>query len=198
MKKIAGIAAVLVFPFIFSLSPSFATDKKIDKLYEVYNSTSTPENYKRVLKLSIDKKERAEKMRGNARRAARKRVLSAPATAKTAGVSSVVPAAAASEFKLGEVYCYPNPAKKTNPTFHIETGLADKVDLKVYDVSGDIIHETTLSYTPQLIDDGQGPQYAYEYTWNVKGVGSGVYIFSMTSRQGEKTLRKAGRCAVIK
>ncbi len=186
----------LALLFIASRGISFAADKKDDKLYELYNSTSTPENYKRGLKHHIDRRERAEKMRGKARRTAGNRVLAAPA--KVPGVLSAVPAAAAAEFRLGEVYCYPNPAKKTNPTFHIETGLADKVELKLYDVSGDLVHETTLSGAPQLIDDGQGQQYAYEYQWNVGNAGSGVYIFSMLSRQGDKTLKKTGRCAVIK
>jgi hypothetical protein len=110
----------------------------------------------------------------------------------------MAPLSADSAFKLGEVYCYPNPAKKTNPTFHIETGLADKVELKVYDTSGDLIHETVLPGIPQVIDDGQGPQYAYEYLWDVKNAGSGVYIFSITAKKGDKTLKKTGRCAVIK
>lgn len=103
-----------------------------------------------------------------------------------------------SVFKIGGVYCYPNPAKRTNPTFHMETGMADKVELKIYDTSGDLVHETVLSGTPQVIDDGQGPQYAYEYLWDIKNAGSGVYVFNMTARKGDKTLKKTGRCAVIK
>jgi len=197
MKKIAGIAAVLFLLVIFLLSASFAADKKASKLYELYNSTSTPENYKQTLKRSIDRKERAEKMRGYAKRAPGKSALARPSGVRVAGVSSV-PAAADPGFSLGEVYCYPNPAKRTNPTFHIETGLADKVELRLYDTAGDIVHEKILTGQPQLIDDGQGPQYAYEYPWDVKSVGSGVYIFSMTARRGDKTLKKTGRCAVIK
>ncbi len=123
--------------------------------------------------------------------------FSAPASTATSNNVSRV-ASAESVFQLGEVYCYPNPAKKTSPTFHIETGLADKVELKVYDIAGDIIHETVLTGLPQVIDDGQGPQYAYEYLWDVKNSGSGVYIFSMTAKKGDKTLKKTGRCAVIK
>lgn len=80
----------------------------------------------------------------------------------------------------------------------METGLADKVELKIYDVAGDLVHETVLAGMPQVIDDGQGPQYAYEYLWDAKDAGSGVYIFSMTAKKGDKTLKKTGRCAVIK
>lgn len=115
-----------------------------------------------------------------------------------AGTSSIEALAADSAFELGEVYCYPNPAKKTNPTFHIETGLADKVELKIYDTSGDLVHEIVLAGAPQVINDGQGPQYAYEYLWDTKNVGSGVYLFGMTAQKGDKTLKKTGRCAVIK
>ncbi|HCC47151.1 MAG TPA: hypothetical protein DEQ38_03410 [Elusimicrobia bacterium] len=197
MKTVAGIAAVIFLTLVFSHGVSFAADKQAGKFYELYNSTSTPDNYKQILKRSIDRKERAEKLRGYARSAAENRALSIPSVVRSAGVSSV-PAAADPGFSLGEVYCFPNPAKKTNPTFHIETGLADKVELKIYDVSGDMVHETVLAAPPQLIDDGQGPQYAYEYPWDVRNVGSGVYIFSMTARRGDKTLKKTGRCAVIK
>lgn len=107
-------------------------------------------------------------------------------------------AGAESVFKLGEVYCYPNPAKRADPTFHMETGLADRVELKIYDTSGDLVHETVLPGPPQIIDDGQGPQYAYEYRWDIRNAGSGVYVFNMTARKGDKTLKKTGRCAVIK
>jgi hypothetical protein len=101
-------------------------------------------------------------------------------------------------FKLGEVYCYPNPAKKINPIFHIETGIADKLELKIYDVSGSQIFEATLNGMPQVMDDGQGPQYAYEYLWDVNNIGSGVYIFSVVSNKGNKILKRTGRCAVIR
>lgn len=197
MRKIFGIFAAFTMLLVLSCSVSLAADKRAIKLYELYTSTSTPDNYKQILKRSIDRKERAEQLRGRAKRAAGTRALSKPAIVRAAGVSSV-PAAADPGFSLGEVYCFPNPAKKTNPTFHIETGLADKVELKIYDVSGDIVHETVMTAPPQLIDDGQGPQYAYEYPWDVRNVGSGVYIFSMTARRGDKTLKKTGRCAVIK
>lgn len=197
MRKIVGIAVLFLFPFIGSVGSSQATDKRTDKLYELYNSTATPANQKPRLKHFIERRERIEQIRSSSR-ATRSRALSAPASVKTTGVSSAVPLAADAAFKLGEVYCYPNPAKKTNPTFHIETGQADKVELKIYDVSGDLVHETTLTGAPQQIDDGQGPQLAYEYLWDIKNAGSGVYIFSITSSQGDKTLKKTGRCAVIK
>ncbi|MBI4668001.1 MAG: T9SS type A sorting domain-containing protein [Elusimicrobia bacterium] len=102
-------------------------------------------------------------------------------------------------FKLGEIYCYPNPAKRQNPTFHIEVGVADKVDLRLYDISGDLIHEISLSGDPQIIDNGQGLQYAYEYPWDASNIGSGVYVFVVQSFKANKeTLKKIGKCVIVK
>jgi len=197
MKKTACIAGIFVLSFIGSLSLSFASDKEIAKLYELYNSTSTTERQKHIFRQFINGEERVKQL-DNSRRSARKRNSVAPLAAKASGNSSAAPLAADTAFKLGEVYCYPNPAKKTNPTFHVETGLADKVELSIYDVSGDLVREIVLAGPPQLIDDGQGPQLAYEYLWDAGNAGSGVYIFSVTTKQGNRSLRKTGRCAVIK
>lgn len=197
MKKIIGIAVLLFSPLIGSGDTAYAADKTTQKLYEVYNSTAVPVNRKPRLKHVIDRREQIERIHGSGR-AATRRTLFAPVSGKTADISSVSSLAVGTEFKLGEVYCYPNPAKKANPTFHIETGLADKVELKIYDVSGDLKHDAALAGSPHPIDDGQGPQLAYEYLWDTKNVGSGVYIFSITSSLGDKTLKKTGRCAVIK
>jgi len=198
MQKFLHCALLCAFALCSSVAPVKSSDKRTDKLYELYNSTSTPENYKRILKRRIDGLERVEKARGKARRYPANPVLSPSAPARPIAVLSAQPQAADDTFRLGEVYCFPNPAKRTDPAFHIETGLADKIELKIYDVAGDLVHETSLTGRPQVIDDGQGAQYAYEYLWSVKNTGSGVYIFSVTARKGDKTLRKSGRCAIIK
>jgi len=198
MKNTAGVIVLFILLFTLFHGVSFAADKRTEKLYELYNSTSVPKGYKRVLKRRIDMFERSEIMRGKAGSTTPKRALAAPDAFKATGVSAVIPLVADPEFRLGEVYCYPNPAKKTNPTFHIETGVADKVELKVYDAAGDLVHKMILTGMPQVVNDGQGPQYAYEYLWETKNAGSGVYIFSITANKGDNTLKKTGRCAVIK
>ncbi len=116
----------------------------------------------------------------------------------TEAVKGKTLSAADASFKLGEVYCFPNPAKRQNPVFHIETGIAGKIELKIFDLAGDKVLETSISGMPSVIDDGHGPQYAYEYMWNVSGIGSGVYVFTMTAVKGSETLRSMGKCAVIK
>ena len=101
-----------------------------------------------------------------------------------------------STFQLGEVYAYPNPAKPPYmPTLHIETGLADEVQIRIYDVSGGLVHEASLSDAPAVIDN----KYAYEYRWDTSGVGSGVYIYAITTKKsGFPDIRASGKSAVIK
>jgi hypothetical protein len=110
---------------------------------------------------------------------------------------AVVPVGPDPTFKLGEVYAFPNPSRHgKKPTIHIEVGLADSVDVRIYDVSGQILHETTLT-SPQVVDDGNGPQYAYEYTWN-EDIPSGTYIFAMNAKKGSDGLKKISKLAVIR
>ena len=102
------------------------------------------------------------------------------------------------EFKLGEVYVYPNPAKGGQiPIFHIEAGLADIVKITVYDVSGDIAHNYTIAGQPSAVNDGNGLEYAYEYAWRGH-IPSGVYYFIIEAQKAGKKWRKPGRFAVIR
>ncbi|MBI4657151.1 MAG: fibronectin type III domain-containing protein [Elusimicrobia bacterium] len=114
-------------------------------------------------------------------------------------VSTNEPLQVQSDFKLGEVYVYPNPARGgAVPVFHIETGIADRVEIYIYNVSGELAHKTVLTGIPQLIDDGQGQQYAYEYSWSGY-ISSGIYLYIVkTEKSGLETLKKTGRFAVVR
>ncbi|MGQ0644975.1 MAG: fibronectin type III domain-containing protein, partial [Elusimicrobiota bacterium] len=103
-------------------------------------------------------------------------------------------------FRLGEVYAFPNPARSgANPTLHVEAGLADRLEIRIYDVAGTLVHETEIPGAPRLVDDGQGPQYAYEYTWDASGAPSGVYLFRVQAHKaGESQLAASGKLAVLK
>lgn len=106
--------------------------------------------------------------------------------------------AISSEFALGEVYVYPNPAKGGQvPTFHIEVGVADSVKITVYTVSGDVAHNFTINGLPGTIDDGHGLEYAYEYAWHGH-IASGVYYYAIEARKDGKKLRKTGKLAVVR
>src|SRR5262249_51370532 len=83
---------------------------------------------------------------------------------------------ASAAFKLGDVFAFPNPAKRKKPTLHIEVGIADSVDVRIYDVAGVLRSQARIEGIPPLVDRGTGLKYAYEYPWDTSGVGSDVYI----------------------
>ncbi|OGS27689.1 MAG: hypothetical protein A2297_00335 [Elusimicrobia bacterium RIFOXYB2_FULL_48_7] len=99
-------------------------------------------------------------------------------------------------FRLGDVFSFPNPAKGgINPTIHAEVGIADSVELKIYNIAAELVHSANISDTLQIINN----KYAYEYTWQANGVASGVYIYYIDARkQGEKNIRVVKKLAVIR
>jgi hypothetical protein len=76
-------------------------------------------------------------------------------------------------FRQGEIYSYPNPAQGGMiPTIHVECGIADWVEFRIYNIAGELLHQARLDQAPQIINS----KYAYEYKWDTSGIASGVYI----------------------
>ena len=99
-------------------------------------------------------------------------------------------------FKLGEVYSFPNPAKRGKcPTIHFESGIADRVEINIYDIAGELVHSSEITDKPEIING----MYAYEYRWNISNVASGVYIYLIRAKKsGEKEIKVVKKLAVIK
>ena len=117
-------------------------------------------------------------------------------TAYTASMLKAI--TALGEFVLGEVYVYPNPAKGgVVPIFHIECGTADSVKIEVYTISGQAVHEYTITGAPQLITDSGGSSYAYEYAWRGH-IASGVYLYRIEAERSGRKLKKTGKFAVVR
>ncbi|MCB4792857.1 MAG: T9SS type A sorting domain-containing protein [Elusimicrobia bacterium] len=112
--------------------------------------------------------------------------------AKTALKQAIGPSA---EFILHEAYTFPNPAKSgKKPTLHIEVGVADLVDFRIYDVAGDLIFKGELTSAPQVI----GLQYAYEYQLN-SDIASGTYICKVQAKkQGKNDITTTIKFAIIR
>ena len=103
-----------------------------------------------------------------------------------------------SEFRLGEVYVYPDPARGGEmPVFHIECGIADSVKITIYTVSGRQAHEAALGGLPAALDDGNGLSYAYEYIWRGH-IPSGVYLYAIEAQKSGRKLKKTGKFAVVR
>ncbi len=98
-------------------------------------------------------------------------------------------------FKAGAAYSFPNPSSaERHPVIHVETGLADSLEIRIYDVSGKIVHEARLDGPPPVIDG----KYAYEYTWNSDGAASGIYLLAAKSEKAGQSLVFKKKMAVIK
>jgi len=97
------------------------------------------------------------------------------------------------EFKLGEAYCYPNPARTVEASAHIEAGLADSLDMRLYDAAGTQIHEATLQSPPSLLDG------RYTFESRLPALGSGVYTaVAVAKKSGSKPLRTTFKCAIVR
>jgi hypothetical protein len=111
-------------------------------------------------------------------------------------ISPAAAPGAEESFRLGEDFAFPNPAVRRNSiNLHIETGIADQVNIRFFNDAGEKVHEAVLTGIPPII----GGKYAYEYSWDLAGVPSGTYIYvAETKRAGQGTLRTKGKLAVIK
>lgn len=87
------------------------------------------------------------------------------------------------------VYTYPNPVKGEVLTFKFVVNYDSEVEIKIYNVAGEMIKEFKTSAHAGLIN---------EIRWNVKDVASGVYLylFKAKSKAGEKKVIK--KFAIIK
>ena len=97
-------------------------------------------------------------------------------------------------FRWGEVYSYPNPARRRKPIFHVEAGLADSIEIRLFDASGRLVHEDSLTAMPEVLNG----RYVYLYTWDTSSQATGVYGYVVTARKGRDALTRTGKCAVIK
>ncbi len=120
--------------------------------------------------------------------------------AGTSSTRSLNPLSAPTAFQFVDLYAFPNPAKGQFPDIRVQVGLADSVDLHIYDISGRLIKTATLTNPVQLDDgNGKGLQYTFDYLWNTSSIGSGVYIYAITAHKaGYSNISRTKKVAVIR
>jgi len=118
------------------------------------------------------------------------------------GSGGIGVAAADASFGFKAAYAFPNPARgQSSVTIRVQPGLADSLEVHVYDLSGRKIHTSSDFRSIGAFDDGngQGQQFTYEHVWDVSGIGSGVYTYIVIVRKsGEQDIRKTGKVGVVK
>ncbi|MBI5596276.1 MAG: T9SS type A sorting domain-containing protein [Elusimicrobia bacterium] len=102
-------------------------------------------------------------------------------------------------FSLRSVYAFPNPAVGgQKPTIHVAVGKADRVTIRIYDIAGTPVHETTLDGSPSVVNDDSGAHFAYEYSW-AGHIPSGVYLYTITAEKaGNAPIKRVGKLAVVR
>lgn len=111
---------------------------------------------------------------------------------------------AAAEAALGfkAAYAFPNPVRGQNTaTIRVQPGQADSVEVRVYDLSGRKVHASSNFSSRGAFDDGNGlgSQFTYDHVWDVSGVGSGVYTYTVTAKKtGQSDIVKTGKLGIVK
>ncbi|MEK7388430.1 MAG: hypothetical protein AAB036_01900 [Elusimicrobiota bacterium] len=110
-------------------------------------------------------------------------------------------AAALDEFSLRDAYAFPSPSRGgAAVTLRLQPGRADSVEVRIYDASGRKVHSSS-DFRFSLLDDGNGKgnQNTYDHSWDVSGVASGVYTYTLTAKKaGSADIRKTGKVGVVK
>lgn len=138
-----------------------------DRLYELYNSTSTPEHYKHSLEPVIRRREKL-----------------AAVIVRRQG------------FKLGRVYAHPNPAIDfKHPVIHVEAGIADSVEIKVYAPDGALAEKAVITCPPKIIKG----VYAYEYKFASDNTPYGTCAYTVRAyKNGYPPLEVEGKLTFVK
>lgn len=94
------------------------------------------------------------------------------------GLISYMGEATAGNDEFADVYVYPNPVRETYDGPIVVTGLVEDTDVRITDISGNLVHKTK-SLGGQAIWDGRN--------LNGNRCKTGVYLVFMTDPLGEKT-----------
>ncbi|HCJ66406.1 MAG TPA: hypothetical protein DHV62_03540 [Elusimicrobia bacterium] len=117
-----------------------------------------------------------------------------------------------STFYLRDYYVFPNPAKRgKKPIIHLECGIADKVEIKIYNVAAELVHSVSINGQQRKSDGGylwyewgdvpkeKKFEWAYEYPWDISEIASGVYVAHIkATRVGYPEIKVLSKFAVIK
>jgi len=77
------------------------------------------------------------------------------------------------------------------PIFHIECGEVDRIEIRIYTISADLVHKAEITGLP---NNGA----SYEYTWDINRIASGVYLYLVRVHKDGKIVKKLKKLAIIK
>jgi hypothetical protein len=95
---------------------------------------------------------------------------------------------------LRDVYVFPNPAVGKDPVIRAKLGLVDRVEITIYDSSGQVVHSAALDGAVATVVNGE---YCYDYVWTGKKA-SGIYYAVIHGKKGGEVVRARVKFAVVR
>ena len=95
---------------------------------------------------------------------------------------------------LRDVYVFPNPAVGQDPVIRAKLGLVDRVEITIFDASGQVVHSAALDGAAATVVNGE---YCYDYVWKGKKA-SGAYYAVVHGKKGNDIIRGRVKFIVVK
>lgn len=89
-------------------------------------------------------------------------------------------------------YVYPNPAAGNEVTFKFKLMKAAQIDLKIFNIAGELIKEFSEIYETE--DAGK----TQKIKWNIQGIASGVYIWYLKAESEAREDQVIKKLAIVK
>ena len=182
--------------------PAWALPQEsINAVYSLYASTALPRGYRPYLSRLLTNINAMNQRALQRTQNAHSSVASSSTSSPSPQPQTSTPLSAPTAFQFIDLYAFPNPTRGGQAAdIRVQVGLADSVDIHIYDISGRLIKTTSVSNPLQLDDgNGKGLQYTFDYLWNTSSVGSGVYIYAITAHKaGQSNISRIKKLAVIR
>lgn len=94
---------------------------------------------------------------------------------------------------IGNIYAYPHPIVNGGTTLHMEVGSADRVTVRIQNLSGDTVFEGDASQTGRT----PGGKLAHEIRWITGGLPSGTYAWTIEAEKAGEKVHATRRLTVI-
>ena len=92
---------------------------------------------------------------------------------------------------LDQTYAYPNPSFNENVIFRIHVGLAESLNIKIFDIAGFLVENLP-------IDISSSTNSIKEVHWDVSSINSGVYMARVVGTKDSKKEQKIIKVGIIK
>ena len=90
-----------------------------------------------------------------------------------------------------QTYAYPNPSYNENVIFRIHIGLAESLNIEIFDIAGYLIESLS-------VDISSSSNYIKEVHWDVSTIDSGIYIARVVAATSSNSEEKIIKVGVIK